>query len=220
MPLALGNKKVKRMYLGTKEVKKAYLGTKQIYPEQIENGVYILHTNGNLYTQDEWNTSDNTNAVGVAVITENCRFVIAPESSVSELKWCRSNVNESIEGLDEVDKETAKLDYNGYSNTLKIVKTLGESTDYAAGFCRNYTLKNGMKGYLGSVGEWNEAYKNKDKIQICMSLIGAEPMDIGGYWSSNVSFGGAYYLSWVQGGEISGHYQYYDSYYARPFCQL
>ena len=45
-------------------------------PEEVANGVYVYASNGQLYNPDEWKTSMNDSAVGVAVITDNSRFCI------------------------------------------------------------------------------------------------------------------------------------------------
>lgn len=44
--------------------------------QTVSNGIYILHTNGKLYTSDKWNYSWRNDAVGVALISDNSSFVI------------------------------------------------------------------------------------------------------------------------------------------------
>lgn len=65
--------------------------------QTVSNGIYILHTNGKLYTSDKWNYSWRNDAVGVALISDNSSFVI----SGIELKRCMS----LIDGLD-IDEGT------------------------------------------------------------------------------------------------------------------
>lgn len=84
---------------------------------------------------------------------------------------------------------TAKTDYQGRKNTDAIIAQLGASTQYAAIYCRNYTFKNGKKGYLPALGELYEAYLNKSEVDACMSLIGGKALydsSISNYvkWSS------------------------------------
>lgn len=43
---------------------------------KIANGVYIYDNEGKLTVPDNWNASNNSKAVGVAVISDNCSFVI------------------------------------------------------------------------------------------------------------------------------------------------
>lgn len=45
--------------------------------QTVSNGIYILHTNGELYTSDKWNYSWRNDAVGVALISDNSSFVIS-----------------------------------------------------------------------------------------------------------------------------------------------
>ena len=43
---------------------------------KIANGVYIYDNEGKLTVPDNWNASNNSKAVGVAVISDNCSFAI------------------------------------------------------------------------------------------------------------------------------------------------
>jgi hypothetical protein len=40
------------------------------------NGVYILNKDNDLVLPDNWNTEDNDKAVGVALITDDCKISI------------------------------------------------------------------------------------------------------------------------------------------------
>lgn len=144
-------------------------------PVLAPNGVYILHANGKVYTKKDWDTSWNNNAVGVAVKTAKCSFVIAPEEQ-SPINWggfgttingCTTTTNDSV----------AKSDFKGRTNTKAIVTQLGYSKEmYAARYCSEYTFKNGKEGYLPALGELYEAYQNKSEIDACMALIGGKAM--------------------------------------------
>ena len=149
-------------------------------------GVFILKIDGSLVQRSDWKENDNTNAVGVAVVSNNCKFVIAPEQSSSYLEW-------AIGGAGSIPNVTTimayqgdpRTDYKGVENTDAIVSACGEGTGYSAGWCKNYTFKNGRKGYLGSCGEWQEAYNNKSEIDACLSAIGGTPInDSPRCWSS------------------------------------
>ena len=50
-------------------------------------GVFIYDTNGNLTKPEEWDTANNDLAVGVAVIDENCAFVIGKTQDNSGIIW-------------------------------------------------------------------------------------------------------------------------------------
>lgn len=95
-------------------------------PNDAPVGVYILSTDGYVYNRSSWQTSNNAKAVGVAVKTSACSFVIAPDE-VQSIQWggygttisrCTTTTNES----------TAKTDYNGKANTDAIVAQLGTYT--------------------------------------------------------------------------------------------
>ena len=218
MPLALGNKEVKRMYLGTKEVKKAYLGTKQIYPEQIENGAYILHVNGNLYKREEWDTSWNANASGVAVISDKCKFVIAPDMTktliYSDKEGTIPNVTATTIPTD------AQTDYNGVNNTSAIFNYVENPDNCAASWCNILSLRDGRMCHLGAAGEWAEAFKYKEEIDACMTLIGGLDIYQGAdlWTSTQADDTDAWVTSWLNGGVYLNRKENPD--YVRPFAKL
>lgn len=51
------------------------------------NGVYTLRTDNLLYKWEEWDTQWNANASGVAVISDKCKFVIAPDIVKYDIDW-------------------------------------------------------------------------------------------------------------------------------------
>lgn len=133
-------------------------------------GVFILDINGNLYTSEKWDTSNNDNAVGVAVYSEKCRFCINTERS-SILAW--QSATSLV--LNIVTTETyadAIEDYDGEGNTDKILEQSGSEIALAAAYCRGTIFKNGKQGYLGSAGEWSVILQNVTEINTCMNLLG------------------------------------------------
>ncbi len=66
---------------------------------------------------------------------------------------------------------TARTDYSGAENTLKIASI---STSGAAYSCANFTFPNGHKGYLPAFGELYIVYSNMTNISSAMNLIGGE----------------------------------------------
>lgn len=149
-------------------------------PETAPNGVYILHTNGKLYLKDKWETAENEKAVGVALKTENCAIVISPNKSWNGIKW----------GLDDFlvpgcvttsSLGTSKTDYAGVSNTNAIIERFGDSQDYAAKVCRDYSFKNEKNGYLPSNGELWEIANNSSEIDSCLLLIGGDTLFLSDY---------------------------------------
>ncbi|WP_304313766.1 hypothetical protein [Phocaeicola plebeius] len=228
MGFNLGNLKISSIYVGSTKVSKAYIGTSPVFieglkPEAAPNGIYIQHINDLLYTEEQWTTKWNDNAVGIAVISDNCRFVIAPNEVSFEKIWANSTPV-SIEGLTPIDDlSLAKNDYNGVANTDKISAVFSSVESSAAAACKSYLFKNGKSGYLGSCGEWNEVINNKATISKYLQLI--EGVDfLGGtfcYWTSTLSSDRS---AW--GAELGQSYLTFGTYVfsakrpTRAFCNL
>lgn len=148
-------------------------------------GVFILGTDGTLYSESEWD-QPNSSAVGVAVLTNECKFMVSKGPSYS------TNWSPFGEGaLDKVDgvittasSSNAKRDYKGVQNTALIVSKYGMET-YAAYRCSSFTFNNGKKGYLGAAGEWMKVFDNLSAVNTCMSKIGGEEISNSDYyWTS------------------------------------
>lgn len=185
------------------------------------NGIYILRTDNMLYTKEIWKTNWNDEAVGVAVLSDNCKFVIAPEQNSRRLTWSKGGAYDSVSGVTTTtNTSTAKADYKGVQNSAAIVSKYGNSTDYAAGWCQNYTFKNGKKGYLGSCGEWQEAYNNKSEINVCMFLIGGTAIATDYYHCTSTQSVSnlAWILRWLDGYMIDGYKDYINR--VRAFAAL
>lgn len=89
---------------------------------------------------------ENDSAVGVALKTDNCRFVIAPEALMRIiLPWSKYGAYEEVGSNDNYRRNRAIDDYKGEANTAAIVSHYGAGTDYAVGWCANYTFKNGAR---------------------------------------------------------------------------
>lgn len=183
------------------------------------NGVYILHTNDKPYLLSDWNAfPDNINAVGVSVLTDNSRFVISPTQN-SRIAW--SNDKILVSGITTSDdRNIAKADYKGVQNTDAWIAYYGNAEDYAAGWCRNYTFKNGKKGYLGACGEWWDAYQNKAEVDACMSAISGSGLSTSIYWTSTQMHQDAAWLLQWSYGDISGIIYKDGLGLARAFCEL
>ena len=172
---------------------------------EIKRGIFILDTDGNLVKRADWNTGNNSKAVGVAVLSDNCKFVISTTENSSNIQW--GGYETTISNIvTTTDAATAKKDYLGSGNTDKIIAQLGSGNAPAADYCRGVTFKHGKKGYLGSLGEWQEAYNNKAEIDACMSLIGGTAINTSYYhWTSTqYSSDGSWLLRWSGGSVFSG----------------
>ena len=187
--------------------------------KKISLGVFILSTDGSLYSESEWD-QPNSSAVGVAVLTNECKFVIAPTQNGSSLVWAPHRATDSVPGVTTVTSTlNAGKDYKGVSNSSAIVSKYKTGTNYAAGWCQNFTFRNGKRGYLGACGEWQKACNNKDKINACMSLIGGT--DIGNifYWTSTQYSDDGAWMVYGDGGQASSGLKNYTR-FARAFAAL
>ena len=186
---------------------------------EIKRGIFILDTDGNLVKRADWNTGNNSKAVGVAVLSDNCKFVISTTENSSNIQW--GGYGTTISNIvTTTDAATAKKDYLGSGNTDKIIAQLGSGNAPAADYCRGVTFKHGKKGYLGSLGEWQEAYNNKAEIDACMSLIGGTAINTSYYhWTSTqYSSNGSWRLYWSDG-SVGSNTKSRDS-RVRPFAAL
>lgn len=139
-------------------------------PITYPKGVFVQHIDGTLYSEENWTSGgfSNDEANGVAVITEKASFVIA-KTDLGLIDWS-SKPNTLVDGiLTTTDKATALTDFAGYNNTQLMLATDTSGAGYA---CANYTFPNGDKGYLPALGELEEAYANKSKIDSLMTKIG------------------------------------------------
>lgn len=171
---------------------------------EIKRGIFILDTSGNLVRRSDWSASNNSKAVGVAVLSDNCKFVISPSENPSNIAWGESGIY--VSGvLANTQASVAKTDFKGRQNTDNIIAQLGAGTVYnncpAATYCRGVTFKHGKTGYLGSCGEWQEAYNNKTEVDACMSLIEGTAISTSNHhWTSTQHSGtDAWRLLWSDG---------------------
>lgn len=139
--------------------------------QNVANGVYIEDVNGKLWTKSEWDGSVTPN--GVAVVTPETSFVISRNRLDGSGPY--SNLT-SLSGdiVTTKDSSVAMMDFNGYNNTVGIVKKDGtNSSGYysLAKRCQDYTFPNGQKGYLGAAGEVRILYSNAVKVQALLNLI-------------------------------------------------
>ena len=167
-------------------------------------GVFIYDTNGNLTKPEEWNTANNDLAVGVAVIDENCAFIIDKVGTSSTYQW--GDTGTVIDGVSTSDL-VAYYDYFGESNTDAII-TKYPSGSFAANYCRGRSCTvNGttLYGYLGAYGEWKTAYNNKSSIDNALSKIGGTAINTSDHhWTSTQdSADKVWILGWGNGGIIS-----------------
>ena len=185
-------------------------------------GIYICDNTGAFTDVESWNAANNSSAIGVAVISDNCSFVIDKVGISSTYTW--GGYGTTISGITTTtDSAVAKTDYKGETNTTQIISQLGSGNAPAADYCRgrSYTV-NGttLKGYLGALGEWQTAYNNKSSINRALRKIDGTAINTGDYHltSTQGSSSTAWILSWKDG---SVYNNYKDtSYIVRAFYPL
>ena len=160
-----------------------------ISPESAPNGTYIYANNGKLYGKEEWDTANNEKALGVAVVTDNCKFVIDKKlPMVNNIQWSKQLSSTDVEGiLTTKDEEIAQTDYAGKNNTDLIISNTEneDSSNNAAHYCTSQEM-NGNKGYLPSSGELYKIWENKDVIDQTLILIGSKSIYDKAYEISNL----------------------------------
>lgn len=141
--------------------------------------MYIYDIDGNFTLPNNWNTANNNKAVGVAILSDDCKFVVAKED-IGANTWGGYGVD--ISGLTNYDYNNVATDFDGVNNTSKIIAALGSSN--AAGDCAAYVFPNGKTGYLGAAGEFQVAGQNQDDLNSVLTLIGGTEMSYNIYWTS------------------------------------
>lgn len=135
------------------------------------NGVWIQDTDGYCHTVDAWSGKYTPN--GVAVITNNCQFVVALENAVPGYEyWANGDISVPYDmTLYTDDPNIAIADYNGETYTNKILSFL-TGDGHASAYCAKFVFPNGKKGYLGSVGEWCAVLDNEPKVELALNKFG------------------------------------------------
>ena len=180
------NKDIKNAYVGTTPVKAVYLGSTKVYPT-IANGVYILDIDNKLFKKDKWDIENNSKAMGVAVITDNCAFCIQiiEDGRLYPFTTNGHLIDEFPSVVTTKDREVALKDFNGYSNSNTITGN-DWNRIYEAIFAAWVEWPNDhINGYVGSLGEWQELYQHIDEVNEYLALIEGDPID-SWYWSSTL----------------------------------
>lgn len=185
-------------------------------------GVYIEDVDGYLYTEAEWDGSKTAN--GIAVLTDNCRFVMALEDAqTSTCMW--GGYRRTLSGIvTTTDESTAQADYAGASNTDTIISELsGYNDSYVTGapaaeYCKAFTYPNGKKGYWGAAGEWQSALDNKAAIVSALSKCGGSVLS-DYYWTSTQYTSTRSWSIYWNNGSLTNDYKI-RSFYVRAFATL
>lgn len=193
------------------------------------NGLYIYDTDGKFTSPSSWNTANNSKAVGVALIDDNCKFVIAKEDISTSPDTFGGDYGDKYIVFDSFAPSSstdAKKYYGGYKDTLYLISDymgvdVNGKVNTAAWDCYNYIFPNGKRGYLGSSGEWYTIYDyGNSTLNNALTKIGGKAMTEDKYWTSTKvgTLGGMYRLTFKSGSLGSGSYG--NSYYTRAFLKL
>ena len=192
--------------------------------ETIKLGVFIQDKSGKLWTTDSWDTSNNSNANAIAVLTSNVKVLVALTDS-GGTKQIHSSYSGALENYMTAISDTtqAKADYKGAENTANIMK-LQSSTSYAAGWCNAFTFPDGKtKGHLPSLGEFWEVYQNKSLVDAALSKCGGTAINTGSYHWCSTFWGGSYnrncwVLNWSDGNVSYSYNGLFSNLYVRAFA--
>ena len=152
------------------------------YPD----GVYILYETLGVRDIEGWNPNDNNGVVGILVVEDEHKIVVALEDSPKNLLWLKERnrlINEPVE-----DIEDAESDFNGEMYCQKL-----DSPDFpAAYYCKTYN-KGERNWHLPSSGELWLICRHLEEIQNALETVGGQKLvtafgdDVPWYWSSTES---------------------------------
>ena len=164
------------------------------------NGVYIITTNGELVDK----TTVTTDAVGVALITDNQRIMIAKNNATDDgsnynLYWGKNLYGKDVTSLQNSNYDYALADFTGYENTQKIISFYTEDEDEikmdSKDMCKVVeTLNKGKNSqsnegyrdwYVPAAGQLYEMWFKQDDINTALTNISGITLESNGYWSSS-----------------------------------
>ena len=170
--------------------------------DYIANGVYAVSADGK--PVDYTTAEANSTCIGVALITDNQRIMIAKNDAKDDTYfnyyWSKNLYAKSVlENRATTDKTTIKADFNGKTNTENIIAAYNEhgvSMD-AKDMCSILTAYNNTNNqnnegytdwYIPAAGQLFEIYSNRADIFSALTNIGGTKMNTtNSYWSSSES---------------------------------
>ena len=170
----------------------------------LPDGVYILHDTLGVRTVDSWNPKDNEGVVGILLIEDDHKIVVATEDAPKYLTWSKKRklINQPVDEFKDTES-----DFNGEMYCRKL-----NSPNYpAAYYCKTYFNKGGRNWYLPSIGELLMIHQHLEEIQNALSIVGGQKFitsfndgDIHSYLSSTEYSGSAvWYMHFVYGACVS-----------------
>ena len=184
----------------------------------VPDGVYILHETLGVKTVEGWNPKNNDGVVGVMVVEDEHKIVVALEDSPENLTWSKKRglINQPVEEI-----EDAESDFNGEMYCRRL-----DSPDFpAAYYCKTYN-KGNRNWYLPSSGELWLIYNHLEEIQNALSIVGGQKLittwdkDVPVYWSSTESSAAGAWTLYLSNGNLDWYGKVSSSRMVRPVSKF
>ena len=155
-----------------------------------DSGVYI-YSNSLYYPSSAWNQEWEEQAEGVAIITDECRFLMAPNPVIGD--WGGGEFTNVSDLTVIQDWREAKFDYNGRKNTEALLnaKDVMRKVEFTEK-CYNYDKDNPGKWYQPAAGQMYLIRQNLDEVQRCLSLIGGRKLKANEHYISSTAADGSH----------------------------
>lgn len=150
-----------------------------------QNVIYIYTTEGLYFSAARWEKLADKDAFspeGVAIITDEAKFLLAPERDAGF--WGNSYIgphDQYISLLPDIpwikDRDEAAKDFDGRKNTEALIRAYEDgrlNQANAARFCYYYEPDEPGKWYLPAAGQMNLVTEHVAEIQKCLELIGGQ----------------------------------------------
>ena len=153
----------------------------------VPDGVYILHETLGVKSVNGWNPKDNEGVVGILLVEDDHKIVVALEDSPNNLTWSSEYglINQPVDFDEFYELENAEPDFNGEYYCQRL-----DSPNYpAAYYCKTYN-KGNRSWYLPSAGELRLIYNHLEEVQNALSIVGGQKFvtnwneGVPAYWSS------------------------------------
>ena len=136
-------------------------------------------------------------AIGVVFDSEN-RLAIQAKKHENLVWWYTRTLVPNLETCDSSNAYDCAID--GKSNTKKIVDYYGDASDYAAGYCYNYTTEGTKKGdwFLPSVKEAVILSNNKDPVNKTLNyskMVNYQYYEIVAWLMTSLQSGNTHYVA-------------------------
>ena len=177
-------------------------------------GVWIQDVNGKLWAVDDWDDSVAYN--GIAIITENHSFVMAPKY-ITGTQYPFGGTSD-VEGVTTTtDITVAQNDFNGYENT----QILAANSSKSANLAKDYIFPNGKNGYLPSAGEAQIVLDNLSEVMRAATITAEYNVKTIKFVTSTQYTGGeVWHLMWTQDENDSNIYYHSLGHYPKTSTKM